>query len=260
MKKVISLLLAVVMMIPMFAFSTVANGQEVKVAYPSVWQADSSQTINVGVTKTLEIVHRSLVKYWRTSDPSIISVNNKGKVTAKKVGYATVSASFDDYDKEVIHFYINVVDPKLAKKSVSLKAGKTSEISVKGIANAKATFKSTDSKIAKVNKNGKVTALKKGKAKIKITVGDNKLTYSVKVTSSPKLSCKEVTVKKDKTKSVKIIGKAKNVNNKYTNTSTAKVISKKSSSSIRVKGIGKGTSTLKIKVNGVTLKLIVNVK
>lgn len=258
MKKVISLLLAVVMMIPMVAFSTVANGQEVKEAYITVLQGPSNETIDLGNSKTLDIINRALVKSWTSSDFSVVSVDDNGKIKALRVGYATITAVYVDY--QMVDFNINVVDPKLTKKSVSLKAGKTSEISVKGIANAKATFKSTNSRIAKVNKNGKVTALKKGKVKIKITVGDNKLTYSVKVTSSPKLSCKEVTVKKGETKSVKIIGKAKNVNNKYTNTSTAKVISKKSSSSIRVKGIGKGTSTLKIKVNGVTLKLIVNVK
>jgi hypothetical protein len=59
---------------------------------------------------------------------------------------------------------------------------------------------------------------------------------------------------------VKITGKASGVKNSYTNTKYAKITSKKTASAIRVRGLKKGSSTLKIKVNGVTLKLKVKVK
>lgn len=57
-----------------------------------------------------------------------------------------------------------------------------------------------------------------------------------------------------------IKGKAKTVKNVYTNTKKAKVVSKKTTSTIKVKGLKKGSTTLKIKVNGVVLKLKVKVK
>lgn len=75
----------------------------------------------------------------------------------------------------------------------------------------------------------------------------------------PKLSKKSITVKKGKTKTVKIINKKKGVNNKYKNTKIAKVVSKKSATKIKIKGLKKGRTTLKIRVNGVWLKLKVKV-
>lgn len=90
----------------------------------------------------------------------------------------------------------------------------------------------------------------------------NGTAYSVKVTvkNSPTLSKTSVSVKKGKTVSVKISGKASAVNNIYKNTKYAKVISQKSAKTIKVKGLKKGKTTLKITVNGVVLKLKVNVK
>ena len=67
-------------------------------------------------------------------------------------------------------------------------------------------------------------------------------------------------MKKGATKSVKIVGKAKVVNNKYTNTKIARVISKKSATNLKIKGLKNGNTTLKIRVNGVILKLKVKVK
>lgn len=156
--------------------------------------------------------------------------------------------------------------PVLTKSQVSLKAGKTSKIGIKNKGNNKIEYKSSDTKIAKVDKNGKVTALKKGRANITVTVGNKNLTYKVTVTSNPELLHKgktvtNITLNKNKSVSVKISGKANNIDNKYSNTKYAKITSKKSAKTIKVKGIIKGTTTLKIKVNGVkTLKLKVKVK
>ncbi|MCH5303369.1 MAG: hypothetical protein J1E41_00775 [Ruminococcus sp.] len=79
--------------------------------------------------------------------------------------------------------------------------------------------------------------------------------------SEPKLSQNSVCVKKGKTCTVSIIGKKSGIKNKCTNSSCAKIISKNSSSKLTVKGLKKGTTTLKIKVNNSkTLKLKVKVK
>ena len=66
-------------------------------------------------------------------------------------------------------------------------------------------------------------------------------------------------MKKGKTKSVTITGKASTVNNVYTNTKIAIIISKSSASTIKVKGLKKGSTTLKLRVNGFVLKLKVKV-
>ena len=109
---------------------------------------------------------------------------------------------------------------------------------------------------------GTVTyAKKKGSKKITATLtSGDQVTCKVKVTTLPKLSRKSVTVKKGKTVTVKITGKARSVKNVYKNTAAAKVTSAKTASKIRVKGLKKGQTTIKIRVNGVWLKLKVNVK
>ncbi len=148
--------------------------------------------------------------------------------------------------------------PKLNKTSLSLKAGSTAALKVKD-GDVK-IWTSSNKAVAKVS-DGTVTALKKGTVTVtaKLKSGE-KLTCKVKVTSSPKLSKSSITVSKGKIKTVKIIGKAKSVKNTYTNTKNAKVLSKNTASTIKVKGLKKGSTTLKIMVNGVPLKLKVKVK
>ena len=146
---------------------------------------------------------------------------------------------------------------KLNKTSLSLKSGAkyTLKLNV-----GKAKWSSSDSKVATVN-NGAVTALKKGTVTIKATSSNGaKLTCKVKVTTSPTLSKSSLSVKKGKTASVKITGKAASVKNVYTSAKYAKIISKPADTKIKIKGVKKGSATLKIKVNGVVLKLKVKVK
>ena len=148
--------------------------------------------------------------------------------------------------------------PELNKKSLSVKAGKAVSLSVSGA--TVNSWYSSNTKVAAV-KNGKVTALKKGTATVYANLKDGTyLTCKVKVTSSPKLSKSSVKVKKGKTIKVKLTGKASSVKNVYTNTKKAKIISKNTASTIKVRGLKKGSTTLKIKVNGVVLKLKVKVK
>lgn len=124
-------------------------------------------------------------------------------------------------------------------------------------------------KIASIKTYGIITGLKKGTTTITVKpLTGKKFFCKIVVTSNPKLkiknktisSKKTYTVKKGKTLSVKISGKAKNIKNKYIGTKYAKVISKTSASKIKIKGITGGTTTVKVKVNGVkTLKIKVKV-
>ena len=140
----------------------------------------------------------------------------------------------------------------------SLKAGKT--LTLKSKDGTVISWRSSNKKIAIVKK-GKVIALAKGSTVITATLEDGRTqTCSIKVTSSPKLSKKSVTVKKGKTVTVKIVGKAPGVNNKYKNTKKAKIVSKKTAKTIKVKGLKKGKTTLKIKVGSTWLKVKVSVK
>lgn len=150
--------------------------------------------------------------------------------------------------------------PSLNIRTATLKCGKRFDINVRNKGKKKVKFSSSAKKIAAVNKNGVVTTLRKGRAKIIVKVGKRKLRCIVKVTSNPKLAPNSVTVKKGKTVSVKIIGKAKGVNNKYKNTEYANIVSKKTANTITVKGRKRGKTTVKVVVNKLALKLKVKVK
>ena len=74
---------------------------------------------------------------------------------------------------------------KISRKTVTLAAGKTVRLSVKGT-KKKVKWSSSKKSVAKVNKNGKVTALKEGKAVITAKVGKKRLKCKVTVTASRK--------------------------------------------------------------------------
>lgn len=177
-----------------------------------------------------------------------------------------MDAVYSLINKTNLHYNFTVVkiaQEKLSATNVSLKSGATKTIKV---LNGKVkSYKVVNSKVAKVNSKGVVTALNKGKTTVIVTLKDgNKLNCKVNVTTAPKLSKSTVNVKVGKTVKVKALGKAKNialkwtVSNKNVNTSIAKMIS---ASVLNIKGVKKGKTTLKVKVNNVkTLTLKVNVK
>ena len=72
----------------------------------------------------------------------------------------------------------------LSKTSVSLEAGETVNLSVKGTGK-KVSWSSSNKKVATVSKKGKVKALKKGSANIYARVDGKKLTCKVKVKALP---------------------------------------------------------------------------
>ena len=123
------------------------------------------------------------------------------------------------------------------------------------------SWSTSNSKIATV-KNGAIVALQKGTVNIVAKYDYNiSITYHLTVSSSPRLSKSRVTVKKGKMATVKVYGKTDKVSNQFVDSKYAKFTSNKNSSTIKVKGLKKGKSTLKIKVNGVkVLPLTVVVK
>ena len=197
-------------------------------------------------------------------------VVGNGKAYTLKDAYDKLNINMDAVysliNKTNLHYNFTVVkiaQEKLSATNVSLKSGATKTIKV---LNGKVkSYKVTNNKVAKVNSKGVVTALNKGKTTVIVTLKDgNKLNCKVNVTTAPKLSKSTVNVKVGKTVKVKALGKAKNialkwtVSNKNVNTSIAKMIS---ASVLNIKGVKKGKTTLKVKVNNVkTLTLKVNVK
>lgn len=154
-------------------------------------------------------------------------------------------------------------------KTIKIKAGVAGPISVLK-SKSKFNIKTSNKKVVKVNKKAIMSTLKKGKAKLTIKVGKKTYKFTIKVTNNPKLKIKKkafskkktYTIKKGKTLTVKISGKAENIKNTYKSSKKkiAKVISKRTAKTVKIKGCKKGKAKITITVNGVKFKIKVRVK
>ena len=119
---------------------------------------------------------------WSSDKPAVAKVDANGKVTALKAGTATITCTARDGSGVKAACRITVKDAKvtkitLNKTKATLKVGKTLQLKVKKFTpasplNTRVKWSSNKPKIAKVDKNGKVTALKKGKAVITCAAQD----------------------------------------------------------------------------------------
>lgn len=134
-------------------------------------------------------------------------------------------------------------------------------------------WKSKNPKVAKVGKKGKVSALSVGYTDIEATLLDGtKLQCRVYVETDPVLKVydkkvKSINIKQGERVTVIVKGKVYNIENKYTNINNKYIKTKvgvgyfeDDEEKIKIKGLRKGTTTLKVKVNKViTLSLKVTV-
>lgn len=85
----------------------------------------------------------------------------------------------------------DAVKVSLNQKTANLTVGAKTEVYLYGVDISKQTFKSSNSKIAKVSKTGVVTALKKGSCKITVTDKKTKKKYTCKITVKSKNDTKD---------------------------------------------------------------------
>ena len=122
---------------------------------------------------------------WTSSNTKVATVNSKGKVTAKKAGTTTITARTSNGKKVTCKVTVKAPKVTLRRTSASIKVGNTAAIQIKSTYPAKdevKSYKSSNTKVATVNKNGKVTGVKKGKATITVTMKSGaKATFKVTV-------------------------------------------------------------------------------
>ena len=130
---------------------------------------------------------------WESSNTKVAKVSRKGKITAKKVGIATITVTTKNGATASVK--INVQKGKVKTKTLtvtnvtakklSLKKGKsfTLKTAVTPLTSQdKVKFTSSNKKIITVNGKGKVKAVKKGSAKITIKSGKKTTKVQVQVT------------------------------------------------------------------------------
>ena len=199
MKKLLSLLLGLAMIMSLMCGSVMT----VSAADPSVTLPYSTITISKGKTVSLKAKVSGVSKYtlvWTSSDKSIVSVTDEGKITGVKKGSADVTVAIKNTDasaKVKVTVGTPVTGVTVSEKSISLKAGSTYKISAKvspsNASNKSLTCSSSDKKVATVSKDGVIKGIKSGSTTITVKTADGsgkKATVTVKVTAGNKPSGK----------------------------------------------------------------------
>ena len=162
----------------------------VRVPVSSITLDNTSISLTVGETAQLTVTLRpedatDKNVNWTSSDVSVAKVDN-GKVTAVKAGKATVTAKCGGKTAEcVVTVTVPTGSVTLDKTTLSLAVGETAQLTATvkpdDATDKNVTWTSSDESVAKVS-NGKVTAIKSGKATITAKCGDKTAECAVTVT------------------------------------------------------------------------------
>ena len=163
--KILSLLLAMVMLLSMCAIPVQAADTLQNQAKKVVMVVGQKTTIKTPVKMT-----------FKSSNSKVAAVNSNGKVTAKAKGNATVTAKTS---KVTWTYKIKVEKPKLSNTRLSVYTKTSKQLKLKGTSR-KVTWSSSAPSVVSVNKKGKITARRTGKATITAKV--NGVKYKCKVT------------------------------------------------------------------------------
>ena len=196
MKKWISFLLTLTLLTGLIGFVGVSQAEDATTI------TFAAETLIVAVGKTTS-TQASVAPYaankkgltYTTSDPSIATVTNKGKVTAVAQGECQVTAT-SVYDPTVSRSIAVQVILPVKKLTVTAPAktvfvGQTLQLSVgyepENASLLSATFTSSKDSVATVTDDGVIAGIKKGAASITVTSADGyaKSTFKVSVEQAP---------------------------------------------------------------------------
>jgi uncharacterized protein YjdB len=146
------------------------------------------QSYYLGIDKTVTLVATVTTPtatnqnvFWSSSNPDVASVNQKGKVTGRKLGYATITATALDGSEVEASCEIRVVNPvesvTLDYSTISLMVGQSKKLKAT-VKPKKATltavkWTTSDPNSVIVDESGQVIALKAGNATITAEAIDN---------------------------------------------------------------------------------------
>lgn len=137
----------------------------------------TSLSLSAGQSKTLTVSGTTEAAQWSSDNTSVATVDSAGKVTAKKAGKATITATVGD---RTLTCSVTVKKPVISAKSFTITAGQKRTLKVTGKV-GKVTWKTSKKSVATVSSKGVVTAKKAGKATITASVDGCKLTCKVTV-------------------------------------------------------------------------------
>lgn len=166
MKGLRRILFAFVMIVSMAVISpNIVTGQTTTV-HAATKINKTKVTLIKGQTTTLKVTGTKKKITWSSSRKSVATVSSKGKVTAKKVGTAKITAKVNGKKYTCT---IKVQEPKLSKTKLNVTVGNKYTLKMSGT-DQKISWKSSNTSVATVNNKGVITTKKVGTAKITATV------------------------------------------------------------------------------------------
>ena len=223
-----------------------------KITVLSPYLSSENETLNAGETKKINVncgANQNI--NYMSNDTSIVTVDNNGNITALRKGTTTITITVDD---TVLTLNVTVNNnPTLNISKKTIYAGNSFNLKVIGLV-GNATFTTSNSKVAVVDNNGKVTCKSAGNSNITVIANGIELTCTITVIN-PALNCTNKAIYVKKSFNLKVIkGLNGKTNFKSSNNKIAKVNSKG-----KVTGYKAGTCTIIVKANGATLKCKVRV-
>lgn len=181
-KSVLCMLMAVVMVMTATTASIIPV-QDVYAA--SVKLNKTSLSLYTRTMIQLTVLNTGAKAKWSSSKPNIASVTSNGYVTASSAGKAKITAVVG---KKKLYCNVTVkVKPgeevKMEFKDCKIQVGKTTHLRLMNIVGL-ASWKSSNTKIATVDRNGNVTGKKTGSVTITATYLGKRYTTKVTVISS----------------------------------------------------------------------------
>ena len=171
--KILSLLLAMVMVLSMFA---------IPIQAADTLQNQTKKVVMVVGQKTT--IKTPVKMAFKSSNPKVAAVNSNGKVTAKAKGNTIVTAKTSNVTWT---YNIKVEKPKLSSTKLSVYTKTSKQLKLKGTSR-KVTWSSSAPSVVSVNKKGKITAKRTGKATITAKVNGVKYKCKITVKSRPRKS------------------------------------------------------------------------
>ncbi len=142
---------------------------------PILKSNDISILNNVTFKQTILKSHSTNI-IWSSDDPEIASVTNKGVIVPQKTGKTNIHVNVNGRD---LVCHVKVDKPVISENVHTLQTGETFDLSLKETEYTP-IWKSSNAKVATVDNNGHVVALKHGITTISTKI--NKVTFKCKVT------------------------------------------------------------------------------
>ena len=157
----------------------------------------TKQMVEGDIAKLVAVVKGSTEKaVWKSSDDTVVAVDEDGNVRALKEGTATVSASVGE-KTAVCEITVLGIKISLEKETLTVYLGSASvktEVTVQNGDASKVEWSSDNEKVATVDQQGVITAVAEGKANITAKIGEksavcvvNVLTPTIKLPESADL-------------------------------------------------------------------------